>query len=97
MTPQEAFAAADQLDLLDVREDDEWAAAHVPGAVHIPMHEVPARAGELDPARRLAVICRSGNRSAKVTQWLRGAGFDAHNVEGGLQQWAASGLPVSAT
>lgn len=94
MTPQEVHAQREALQLLDVREVPEWAAGHVAGSVHIPMEQVPARLGELDRSTPVAVICRSGNRSAAVTDYLQRAGFQAHNVEGGLQQWAAEGLPV---
>lgn len=94
MTPQEAHDQRDRLQLLDVREAAEWAAAHVDGATHIPMEQVPARLAELDRTKPVAVICRSGNRSAYVTEYLNHAGFDAHNVEGGLQSWARAGLPV---
>lgn len=94
MTPQEVHAQREALQLLDVREVPEWAAGHVEGSVHIPMEQVPARLDELDRGTPVAVICRSGNRSATVTDSLQRAGFQAHNVEGGLQQWAADGLPV---
>ena len=49
--------------LLDVREDDEWQLGHAPGAVHIPMADIPARADELDYDREIYVICRQGGRS----------------------------------
>lgn len=96
MTPQHVHAQRDALQLLDVREASEWATAHVEGALHIPMGQVPARLAELDRTQPVAVICRSGNRSAHVTDYLRQVGFDAHNVEGGLQRWARAGLPVSS-
>ena len=94
MTPQHAHAQRDALQLLDVREAYEWATARVPGSVHIPMGQIPSRLTELDRGRPVAVICRSGNRSATVADYLARAGFDAHNVDGGLQQWARAGLPV---
>lgn len=94
MTPQEAHAQGSALQLIDVREAPEWGSARVPGAVHISMEEIPARIAELDRGRPVAVICRSGRRSAHVTQYLNQLGFDAHNVEGGLQQWFQAGLPV---
>ncbi|MFP5218835.1 MAG: rhodanese-like domain-containing protein [Actinomycetes bacterium] len=96
MTPQEAHDQRDKMQLLDVREAPEWAAAHVDGATHIPMEQVPARLAELDRTRPVAVICRSGNRSRYVTEYLNRAGFDAHNVDGGLQSWARAGLPVQS-
>src|SRR3954470_5546389 len=80
--------------LLDVREDVEWQEGHAPAAVHIPMYDVPQRVAELPDDRRIAVICHVGARSAQVAHWLRAQGYDAHNVEGGMESWAAQGLPV---
>ncbi|NJP70213.1 MULTISPECIES: rhodanese-like domain-containing protein [Streptomyces] len=84
--------------LLDVREDDEWQAGHAAGALHIPLSDFVARYGELTEAApqdgRIAVICRSGGRSAQVTMYLAQQGVDAVNVDGGMQAWAADGRPV---
>ncbi|MCX4989715.1 MULTISPECIES: rhodanese-like domain-containing protein [unclassified Streptomyces] len=84
--------------LLDVREGDEWEAGHAQGALHIPMSEFVARYGELTEAApqdgRVNVICRSGGRSAQVTQYLVQQGIDAVNVEGGMHTWEAMGRPV---
>ncbi len=80
--------------LVDVREHDEWRAGHVPGASLVPMSEVRARLGEIDSSRRVVVMCRSGGRSAAVTQALRSLGFDAVNLTGGIRAWAAASLPV---
>lgn len=79
--------------LLDVREADEWAAGHAPDAVHVPMGELPARIDDL-PEGELVVVCRSGGRSARAVAWLNQAGFDAYNLQGGMKDWAAAGLPV---
>jgi rhodanese-related sulfurtransferase len=81
--------------LVDVREDDEWAAGHAPDAVHIPLGEVVSRVGEI-PAGDVHVICRAGGRSARAVAWLRENGVDAVNVGGGMQDWAAAGRPVVA-
>ncbi|MCU1430182.1 MAG: putative hydrolase [Actinomycetia bacterium] len=80
--------------LLDVRELDEWQAEHAPEAVLVPMGQVRARQGELPRDRRIVVMCRSGGRSAAVTDSLRAWGFDAVNLSGGMCAWAAAGLPV---
>ncbi len=82
------------LQIVDVREDDEWAAGHAPGALHIPLGQLGARLGELDPRRTLAVVCRSGNRSSRAVAALTAAGLTAHNVDGGMTAWAAAGHPV---
>jgi rhodanese-related sulfurtransferase len=90
VTPQEVGEAF----LLDVREPDEWDAVRAPGAVHVPMHDVPQRLDVLPKDRAIAVICHVGARSAQVAQWLRAQGYDAHNVDGGLIAWHSAGLPV---
>jgi rhodanese-related sulfurtransferase len=84
----------DQAWLLDVREDDEWAAGHVPGACHIPLGQLGARTAELPMDDEIYVICRSGMRSARASQALNGAGWRAVNVAGGMQHWAAAGRPM---
>ena len=80
--------------LLDVREDDEWAAGHAPDARHVPMNEVPTRLAELPDADPLYVICRSGGRSGRVVGFLAQQGRSAVNVDGGMQAWAAAGPAV---
>ena len=82
--------------LLDVREDEEWDAGHVAGAVHIPLGELSARYTELNRDLPLYVICRSGNRSDHAAQALAGAGWDASNVSDGMMGWQAAGLPMTS-
>ncbi|RKT16723.1 rhodanese-related sulfurtransferase [Streptomyces sp. 1114.5] len=83
--------------LLDVREQDEWDAGHVDGALHIPLGQVIARLGEL-PDEKLYVLCRVGGRSAQVVQYLVQQGRDAVNVDGGMYAWQDAGRPmVSST
>jgi rhodanese-related sulfurtransferase len=80
--------------LLDVREDDEWAAGHAAEALHIPMSELAGRLEELPSGKDVYVVCRSGGRSTRVTEYLNGNGWDAVNVEGGMQSWQASGRAI---
>jgi len=80
--------------LLDVREAYEWAAGHVPAALHIPLGELGSRAGEVPRDDTIYVICRSGNRSAYAAAALNRAGWSAVNVAGGMQEWAAAGRPM---
>jgi rhodanese-related sulfurtransferase len=82
--------------LLDVREDDEWAAGHAPNALHIPMGELAARLAELPADGEVYVVCRSGGRSARVTGYLNQNGWDARNVDGGMQAWAVAGRQMVA-
>jgi rhodanese-related sulfurtransferase len=79
---------------LDVREPEEWAAGRIAGALHIPMGELSHRAGELPRDRELIAVCRSGSRSARVTDALERAGFRVVNLDGGMKAWRRSGLPV---
>jgi rhodanese-related sulfurtransferase len=79
--------------LLDVREDDEWEAAHVQGALHVPLGQLPERVSEL-PQDGVVVVCRSGARSGRATAWLNGNGYEAVNLEGGMQAWARARLPM---
>ncbi len=82
--------------LLDVREDDEWAAGHAPTATHIPMTELAERLDEVPDADPLFVICRSGGRSARVTQFLNQNGWDAVNVVDGMLGWERQGRPLTS-
>jgi rhodanese-related sulfurtransferase len=82
--------------LLDVREADEWAAGHVPGALHIPLGELNARYTEIERDPALYVICRSGHRSDHAAQALAGAGWQAHNVCDGMIGWHAAGRPMES-
>ncbi|MFI6847190.1 rhodanese-like domain-containing protein [Kitasatospora sp. NPDC050467] len=79
--------------LLDVREQDEWDAGHVDGALHIPMGQLVARIGEL-PDEKLYVLCRVGGRSAQVVQYLVQNGREAVNVDGGMYAWEGAGRPM---
>jgi rhodanese-related sulfurtransferase len=91
-TPTDAHARAEGVVLLDVREDDEWAAGHAPGAMHVPMSRLTP--DTVPAGTTVLCICRSGGRSSKVTEALRNRGIDAVNVVGGMHAWAADGLPI---
>lgn len=82
--------------LVDVREPDEWYAGHLPGAIHIPMGEIPKRLHELPRDRKLIFTCRSGNRSGTIKDYLIDEhGYsDVHNQLGGIIAWQLEGLPV---
>ncbi len=83
-----------QVQLIDVRETDEYQAGRISGARHIPLAQLPAAVAELDHERPIVFYCRTGSRSAMATEAFRGAGFDAHNMAGGLLDWEAAGLPL---
>lgn len=81
--------------ILDVREQDEWDAGHIPGALFIPMSEIQGRLSEVPTDKTVIVQCRSGNRSSQVTDFLQQQGFtNIRNMAGGLNEWQAAGLPV---
>lgn len=83
--------------LLDVREPDEYADGHAPGSVLIPLGQLPGRLAEIKASEHkpVAVICRSGQRSARAAEILRQAGFTkVSNVQGGMYAWGHAGFPV---
>jgi rhodanese-related sulfurtransferase len=79
--------------LIDVREPAEYVEAHVPGAVLIPMGQLPARLDEVPRDRPVYVICRSGNRSGAMGPLLDAQGYDSVNVVGGTAAWVEAGHP----
>jgi rhodanese-related sulfurtransferase len=83
------YAGGADVVLLDVREHDELAVAAVPGALHIPMREVPARLADLDADKPLVVMCHSGGRSRRVAEYLAANGFTTvFNLKGGIDSWS---------
>lgn len=88
------LAALEGAVVVDVREDDEYTSAHVPGVTHIPLGEVVARVGEIPEGSPVYVICAAGGRSAQAAAYLATQGFDAVNVTGGTHAWQQAGLPV---
>ena len=80
--------------IIDVREDYEYAAGHVPEATLIPLGQLASRLDEIPKDKTVVAVCRSGNRSGQATQLLRQAGFDAHNMMGGMNSWSSQGFAV---
>ena len=95
MDPKTVNSRRDQVQLLDVREDDEWSAGRIDGAKHIPLSQLPGRLGELDRERTVVTVCRSGGRAGKAAELLSGSGWTAEVMEGGMTSWAEEGLPVT--
>lgn len=95
MEPTTVYGRRDEVQLLDVREDDEWAAGRIDGAHHIPLGQLPTRVSELDSERPVVTVCRSGGRAGKATEILTQAGWAAQTMDGGLTRWANAGLPVT--
>jgi rhodanese-related sulfurtransferase len=83
--------------LIDVRTDAEVARGMIPNARHLPLHLLPHRVSELDPAATTVIYCQSGGRSAQACAWLEGHGFDSlMNLQGGIIGWVREGHPVEA-
>jgi rhodanese-related sulfurtransferase len=80
--------------LVDVREDPEWAAGRIPGARHVPLSELVARAGTIARDAPVVFVCRVGARSTMAAHAFRRAGYDAYSLDGGMLAWAARGLPM---
>lgn len=74
--------------LLDVRQPEEYETSRLPGAVLIPLAELPGRMSELPKDRPVVVLCHHGMRSAHAVSRLREAGFDAVNLSGGIDAWS---------
>ncbi len=84
--------------LLDVREVPEYQICHIPGSMHIPMHEIPGRLAELDEEAVLVCICHHGMRSRQVAQFLEHQGYThVMNLTGGVHAWAVQLDPDMAT
>lgn len=96
VNPEELAEQRDDVQLLDVREPEEWQAGHIEGAVHIPLGELNARVGEIARDRRVVCVCRVGSRSQAVADALNRAGFEAENLDGGMVAWESAGLPFVA-
>ncbi|ANU22944.1 rhodanese-like domain-containing protein [Planococcus donghaensis] len=84
---QKRVESGEDLNIIDVREDDEVATGMIPGAKHIPLGEMEERVGELDAQKEYYMICRSGRRSEMAGGILETNNIDATNVEGGMLAW----------
>ena len=94
-TTVDSLRGRDDVVILDVREDWEYAEGHIPGAVLLPLGSIPDRLSEIPQDKTVVAVCRSGNRSGQATQFLRQQGFDnVHNMEGGMIAWDEAGLPT---
>ncbi|USG66299.1 rhodanese-like domain-containing protein [Brevibacillus ruminantium] len=90
MTPQELMeklAAGEKLQVVDVREVEEWNSGHIKEAQLIPLGFLPHRVDELDKDVPIVLVCRSGARSHNATAYLTHLGFDATNMVGGMLAW----------
>jgi ArsR family transcriptional regulator len=86
-----------EVTILDVRPEDEFALGHLPGALNIPLRELEARLGEIDPKQEIVAYCRGPYcvLSYEAVARLRTRGFNARRLEDGLPEWRAAGLPIA--
>jgi len=81
--------------VIDVREESEFAGGHIPGAVLIPLGELPDRVSEVPTDQPVILACRSDNRSGQAYQFLKQQGFtNVHNMTGGMNAWQKAGFEV---
>src|SRR5947209_8333108 len=94
-TPPEVAALLErgEIELIDVREPEEYDAGRIATGRLVPLGDLAAQASTISRDQPIVFYCRSGSRSAMATAAFRQAGFDAHNMAGGLLEWAAAGLP----
>jgi rhodanese-related sulfurtransferase len=92
--PEFTAAHADGALVIDVRETFEYLAGHVPGALLVPLAELPRRLRELPTDRPVSVICATGNRSLAPADLLTAHGVDAVSVAGGTSGWMRAGHPI---
>ncbi|WP_409251717.1 rhodanese-like domain-containing protein [Bacillus sp. SCS-153A] len=81
------------LEMVDVREDEEVEEGMIPQAKHIKMGEIPESLDKFDKDKEYILICRSGNRSGKVSQFLHEKGYKVVNMEGGMLAWEGETQP----
>jgi phage shock protein E len=85
----------DDVVILDVREQSEYDAGHIPGVTLIPLKDVPNRLSEIPKDKPVIVTCRSGNRSGQATDFLLQQGYtNVHNMTGGINAWQQAGYAV---
>ena len=95
MDPRTVHERRQDLQVLDVREDDEWAAGCNEDAQDIPLGQLPARVAELDRDRPVVTVCRSGGRVGQAAGLLTSQGLTAQVMDGGMQQWERDRLPLT--
>jgi len=82
--------AGEDIQLIDIRQPEEWAFAKIEGAKLIPLGEIMNRRDEIDESRETVIHCKAGMRSARAVQVLQQAGFkgDLKNLKGGITAWS---------
>ncbi|MFD3005094.1 rhodanese-like domain-containing protein [Thermus tengchongensis] len=94
--PAAAKQMMDTLDVfvLDVREPSEYKDGRIPGAVNIPIRDLPKKVGELPKGKPIIVYCGIGHRGAMALVFLKGQGYNVKSILGGYKAWTGANLPV---
>jgi rhodanese-related sulfurtransferase len=95
-TPQQVAKLLENgaIQLVDVREPEEYEAGRIAGGRLLPLGQLAAEAASISREEPVVFYCRTGSRSAMAADAFRQAGFDAHNMPGGLVEWDRAGLPL---
>ena len=93
LTPAE-LAEKQDIQLVDVRRPDEWAEGHIEGAVHLPLETLTAAADMLATDRPIVFYCKVGERSKMAADAFTASGFEATDLEGGINAWKDDGRPL---
>ncbi len=88
-------ALGSDVSIIDVREEEEYSEACVPGTLNIPLSRFQLSLGDVPIGRTVYVMCASGGRSSRATEDLAVEGYDAVNVMGGITEWYRNGHPVT--
>ncbi|AKF93069.1 rhodanese-like domain-containing protein [Brevibacillus laterosporus] len=90
VTPEEVLTKLKEMaaiQIIDVREPEEWVAGHIEEAILIPLNDVPASLDRFDTSKEIIMVCRSGARSYHACEFLKHNGIEAVNMEGGMLAW----------
>lgn len=89
--------AQGEIDLIDVRSAGEVARGGIAGGRHIPLHLIPLKAHELDPAKTTVFYCHSGIRSGDASAFMANKGYsNIYNLRGGIVSWVGEGYPTAS-
>ncbi|MBC8078807.1 MAG: rhodanese-like domain-containing protein [Gorillibacterium sp.] len=93
ITPKELakrLERGEPVQVIDVREPDEWVEGYIAGSKHIPLGQLMENQHKLDPRHEIIIVCRSGGRAGRACELLSGKGFNVTNLVGGLLAWTGS-------
>jgi rhodanese-related sulfurtransferase len=96
LDPERARALIDggRVQLVDVREPQEWEAGRIAGARHLELERLASEADSIDREQPVLFYCRLGSRSGMAANAFRRAGYDAYSMDGGLDEWHRRGFPL---